>query len=124
MITGSAQWTPRLGSSGLRGLAYLDWRFQDSVNTGSDLDVEKIQEAFILFNGRIGVSSEDRKWSLELWGQNLFDKRYFQIGADMPLQGSGTFRGVAQGISATANQLFLEFQGEPRTFGITGRVRF
>lgn len=124
VITGSAQWTPRLGSSGLRGLAYLDWRFQDSVNTGSDLDVEKIQEAYILFNGRIGVSSEDRKWSLELWGQNLFNKQYFQIGADMPLQGSGTFRGVAQGISATANQLFLEFQGEPRTFGITGRVRF
>ena len=124
VVTGSAQWTPRLGSSGLRGLAYLDWRFQDSMNTGSDLDVEKIQEAFILFNGRIGVSSEDRKWSLELWGQNLFNKQYFQIGADMPLQGSGTFRGVAQGISATANQLFLEFQGEPRTFGITGRVRF
>ncbi len=124
VMTGSAQWTPRLGSSGLRGLAYLDWRFQDSVNTGSDLDVEKIQEAYILFNGRIGVSSEDRKWSIELWGQNLFDKQYFQIGADMPLQGSGTFRGVAQGISASANQLFLEFQGEPRTFGITGRVRF
>jgi outer membrane receptor protein involved in Fe transport len=124
VVTGSAQWTPRLGQSGLRGLAYLDWRFQDSVNTGSDLDVEKIQEAFILFNGRIGVSSEDRKWSLELWGQNLFNKQYFQIGADMPLQGSGTFRGVAQGITATANQLFLEFQGEPRTFGITGRVRF
>lgn len=124
VVTGSAQWTPRLGSSGLRGLAYLDWRFQDSVNTGSDLDVEKIEEALILFNGRIGVSSEDRKWSLELWGQNLFNKQYFQIGADMPLQGSGTFRGVAQGITASANQLFLEFQGEPRTFGITGRVRF
>jgi outer membrane receptor protein involved in Fe transport len=124
VVTGSAQWTPRLGQSGLRGLAYLDWRFQDSFNTGSDLDVEKIEEDILLFNGRIGVSSEDRKWSLELWGQNLFNRQYFQIGADMPLQGSGTFRGVAQGITATANQLFLEFQGEPRTFGITGRVRF
>jgi hypothetical protein len=42
----------------------------------------------------------------------------------MPVHGSGTFRGVAQGISATANQLFLSFPGEPRMFGITGRVRF
>ena len=124
VVTGSAQWTPRLGQSGLRGLLYVDWRFQDSFNTGSDLDVEKIEDDVLLFNGRIGVSSEDRKWSLELWGQNIFDRRYFQIGADMPLQGSGTFRGVAQGLQASANQLFLEFQGEPRTFGITGRVRF
>ena len=60
----------------------------------------------------------------ELWGQNLFNKQYFQISADAPLQGSGTFRGVAQGISTTANQLFLTFPGEPRTFGVTGRFRF
>ncbi len=124
VMSGSFTWTPEIGNSGLRGLAYLDYRFQDSVNTGSDLDLEKVQEAYILFNGRVGISADDRKWSIELWGQNLFNKQYYQIGADMPLQGSGTFRGVAQGLQASANQLFLAFQGEPRTFGITGRIRF
>ncbi|MBS3962685.1 MAG: TonB-dependent receptor [Sandarakinorhabdus sp.] len=124
VMSGSFTWTPQIGNSGLRGLAYLDYRFQDSVNTGSDLDLEKVQEAYIVFNGRVGISAEDRKWSIELWGQNLFNKQYYQISADMPLQGSGTFRGVAQGLQASANQLFLAFQGEPRTFGITGRIRF
>ncbi|WP_374390095.1 TonB-dependent receptor [Sandaracinobacter sp.] len=123
VMSGSISWNPPIGDN-LRGLAYLDYRFTDSYNTGSDLDLEKVQEAYILFNGRVGISSADRKWSLELWGQNLFNKQYFQISADAPLQGSGTFRGVAQGISTTANQLFLTFPGEPRTFGVTGRFRF
>ena len=123
VITGSVSWTPPIGDK-LRGLAYIDYRFQDSTNTGSDLDVEKIQRAYMLFNARIGISSDDRKWSLELWSQNLFNKRYFQIGADMPLQGSGTFNAVADGRIASSNQLFVLFPGEPRTFGLTGRFRF
>ncbi|PZU51374.1 MAG: TonB-dependent receptor [Sphingomonas sp.] len=123
VVSGSFSWTPPINDN-LRGLFYLDYRFTDSFNTGSDLDIEKVQEAFILFNGRVGISSADRKWSLELWGQNIFNKQYFQISADAPLQGSGTFRGVAQGITTTANQLFLTFPGEPRTFGVTGRFRF
>ena len=48
------------------------------------------------------------------------------IGADMPLQGGGTFRAVAApaatGLAGTANQLFLGFPGEPRTFGVTLRL--
>ncbi len=123
VMTGSASWTPPIGDS-LRGLLYLDYRFQDSVNTGSDLDIEKVQEAFITFNGRIGLSNIDRKWSIELWGQNLFNQQYFQIAADMPLHGSGTYRAVADGRVASANQLYVTFPGEPRTFGITGRFRF
>lgn len=123
VVTGSISWTPPIGN-GLRGLAYIDYRFQDSTNTGSDLDVEKIQQAYMVFNGRLGISSDDKRWSVELWGQNLFNKQYFQIGADMPLQGSGTFNAVADGRIASANQLFILFPGEPRTFGITGRFRF
>ena len=123
VVSGSVSYTPPIGDN-LRGLFYLDYRFTDSYNTGSDLDLEKVQEAFILFNGRVGLSSADRKWSVELWGQNLLNKHYFQISADAPLQGGGTFRGVAQGITTTANQLFVTFPGEPRTFGITGRFRF
>ncbi|MCS6986192.1 MAG: TonB-dependent receptor [Sphingomonadaceae bacterium] len=124
VVTGSAGWNPRLGNTGLRALLYADFRMQGDVNTGSDLDLEKEQDSTIVVNARIGVQSEDRRWSLELWAQNLFDVYYQQIAADMPLHGSGTFRAVADGRIASANQLFLNFPGEPRTFGVTARVRF
>jgi outer membrane receptor protein involved in Fe transport len=124
VVTGSATWNPPIGSNGLRGLLYLDYRLQSENNTGSDLDLEKVEDAFIVVNGRVGIQGRDQRWSLELWAQNLFNKQFFQIGADMPLHGSGTFRAVADGRIATANQLFLYFPGEPRTFGVTGRFRF
>lgn len=124
VVTGSLTYNPPIRGTGLRGLFYLDFRMQGDHNTGSDLDLEKEQDAFIVVNGRIGIQGPDRRWSLELWAQNLFDKYYQQIAADMPLHGSGTFRAVADGRIATANQLFLNFPGEPRMFGITGRFRF
>ncbi len=128
VATMGVSWTPPIGGSGLTGLVYFDGRLQSDTQTGSDLDAEKIQDAFMVFNGRIGIFGEDRRWGLELWGQNLFNKRYFMIAADMPLQGSGTFNAVAApaatGLAATANQLFLGFPAEPRTFGATARFSF
>ena len=128
VATAGVSWTPPVGSSGMSALVYFDTRLQSDTNTGSDLDVEKIQDAFAVFNGRVGLYGPGRRWGIELWGQNLFNKKYFQIGADMPLQGSGSFRSVASpaslGFPATANQLFVGFPGEPRTYGVTLRGQF
>ena len=70
----------------------------------------------------------ERKWGIEFWGQNIFNKKYQQIAADAPGQGSGTFRAVAapasSGLSGTANQIYLAFPGEPRTYGVTVRTKF
>ena len=128
VVTAGLSWTPPLGDSGMSALFYLDTRLQSDTNTGSDLDLEKVQDAFHTVNARIGLFGEDRKWGIELWAQNLLNQQYFMIGADMPLQGGGTFRAVAApaatGLAGTANQLFLGFPGEPRTFGVTLRGRF
>ena len=128
VATAGISWTPPIGSSGMSALVYFDTRLQSDTNTGSDLDVEKIQDGFAIFNGRIGLYGPDRRWGVELWGQNLFNTKYYQIGADMPLQGGGTFRAVAapaaSGLSGTANQLFVGFPGEPRTYGVTLRGQF
>ena len=128
VVTAGVSWTPKLGDSGLTGLVYLDTRLQSDTNTGSDLDLEKVQDAYALFNGRIGVYGPGKRWGVELWGQNLLNKKYQMIAADMPLQGGGTFRAVAAaastGLSGTANQLFVAFPGEPRTYGITLRGKF
>jgi iron complex outermembrane recepter protein len=125
--TAAVNWTPPI-SDNLRGLIYFDTKLISDINTGSDLDLEKVQDGYSLVNGRIGVIGPDRKWSIELWGQNLFAKKYQQIVADAPGQGSGTFAAVAApattGLQATANQLYIAFPGEPRTYGITARFKF
>jgi iron complex outermembrane recepter protein len=126
-VTGAVSWTPPI-TDNLSALVYVDARVQSDVNTGSDLDAEKIQDGFGVVNGRLGLLGPDRKWSLELWGQNLFNVNAQQIASDAPGQGSGTFNAVAAaastGLAGTANQLYIAFPNEPRTFGITGRFRF
>jgi outer membrane receptor protein involved in Fe transport len=97
---------------------------QSDANTGSDLDLEKVQDGYALFNGRLGLYGEGKRWGIEFWGQNLFNKKYQQVAADMPLQGGGTFRAVQTGIAASANQLFVDFPGEPRTYGVTVKTKF
>ena len=123
VVTGSLGYTPPV-SDGLMGLAYVDFRYQGETNTGSDLDLEKEQDGFLVVNGRLGIMTDDRRWSVELWGQNLFNKRFQQIAADAPLQGGGTFRQVANGLAPTGNPIFITFPGEPRTYGVTVRTKF
>jgi outer membrane receptor protein involved in Fe transport len=122
-VTGSASWTPRIGSSGLRGLIYVDARHSSEFNTGSDLDREKLQSPYTVVNGRIGIRGPDQAWAVELWAQNILNKNYKQVAFDAPLQGSGTVRGVEQGFYPRSTQLFGAFLAEPRTYGLTLRAR-
>jgi outer membrane receptor protein involved in Fe transport len=123
-LTSALAWTPRLGSSGLRGLVYADARYMSPYNTGSDLDIEKMQKAYTLVNARLGISGAGDRWSVELWAQNLFNVKFMQIAFDSPLQGSGTQRGVIAGFYPVSTQLYGAFIGEPRTFGVTLRRKF
>ena len=120
--TGSIAWTPPLTDS-LRGLIYFDGRYMSRFNTGSDLDIEKTQDGFAVFNGRVGVHGPEDTWALELWGQNLFNKHFIQVAFDAPLQGTGTTRGVQAGFYPRSTQLYGAFLGEPRTFGVTFRAK-
>jgi outer membrane receptor protein involved in Fe transport len=123
VVTGGIGYTPDIGTSGMSGLFYMDFRYQSDVNTGSDLDIEKVQDGFVTVNGRMGIYGNEKRWGIEFWGQNLLNQKYQQIAADAPLQGGGTTRGVQAG-SATANQLFIAFPGEPRTYGVTVKTKF
>jgi iron complex outermembrane recepter protein len=123
VFTGGLAYSPDLGSSGLSGLAYIDFRYQSDVNTGSDLDPEKVQDGYVVFNGRLGLYGKDKRWGVEIFGQNLLNKKYQQIAADAPLQGGSTIGAVSRG-GPTANQLFIAFPGEPRTYGVTLKGKF
>jgi hypothetical protein len=94
-----------------------------SFNTGSDLDIEKTQKAFTVFNGRVGIHGPDDTWGVEFWAQNMFNKHFIQVAFDAPIQGSGTTRGVEAGFYPVSTQLYGAFLGEPRTFGLTLRTK-
>ena len=116
--TSSIAWTPSLWGA-LKGLVYFDGRYMSKFDTGSDLDIEKTQPGFAVFNGRIGIEGPGGAWGVELWGQNLLNKNYMQVAFDAPLQGQGTTRGVQANFYPVSTQLYGAFLGEPRTFGIT-----
>lgn len=120
VVTSSVAWTPSLGGN-LRGLAYVDARMTSDYNTGSDLFPQKEQDGFVLVNGRIGISGNDRLWSIELWGQNLLNTNYQQVGFSSPFQAVSTTPtpGYPGG-----SQIFSSYLSEPRTYGVTLRSRF
>jgi outer membrane receptor protein involved in Fe transport len=122
VVTGSATWTPTVGN--LRGLLYSDFRYQSEFNTGSDLFPEKAENGVMVVNARAGIGADDRRWSVELWTQNLFNVNYKQVAFNATLQGSNTSYAQTQRFGTQATQLFGAFLAEPRTYGVTVRTRF
>jgi outer membrane receptor for ferric coprogen and ferric-rhodotorulic acid len=129
VITAGATWTPTvIPAKDIRALVHADVRYQSSSNTGSDLALEKVQPAYALINARIGLLGKDDGWSLEFWCQNVFNQEYTQIVGTAPFQppGGGTIGALLAGQPGVtvANSLFINFLGEPRTFGATARTKF
>jgi len=83
-------------------------KYASDYNTGSDLDPQKLQEAYTVVNARIGLGSRSQSWMVELWAQNLTDEEYIQVGFDAPLQ-TGSWNA---------------FLAAPRTYGVTLRAYF
>ncbi len=120
-------WEGKLGA-GLKGSWNLAAKYTSEYNTGSDLIPHKMQDAFTLLNGRIGIGAEDDRWTLEFWGQNLTDETYKQVVFNAPLQGT-TFQSTVQPNGTFYNpaldtQTYNAFMGQPRTYGMTLRVKY
>jgi iron complex outermembrane recepter protein len=124
VVTGSLTWTPPIGGSGLRGLFYVDGRYTSKFNTGSDLFPQKVQESFAVFNGRVGITGPDERWSLELWAQNLFNKNYQQVAFNSPFQEGAVGAPFTDPGFPGGRQIFSSYLAEPRTYGLTLRARF
>lgn len=60
----------RLGKN-YRLLAGLDFTASDSYATEGTLDPEAFQDAWLKMSARVGLSSADRRWRVELIGRNL-----------------------------------------------------
>ena len=92
----------------LLGRFYLGARYTGDHNTGSDLDPQKFQEAYTVVDARVVLGSRNRRWAVELWGRNITDETYSQVGFDAPIQ-TGSWNA---------------FLGAPRTYGVTLRLMY
>ena len=104
--TASVGYDWRIG--GLKAGAHVGAKYMSKYNTGSDLDPQKMQDAYTLANARFTLGSANDRWSVELWSQNVTDVDYYQVVIDTPLQ-TGSWNG---------------FLGTPRTYGVTFRVKY
>ena len=128
-VTGALAFDRSLGG-GLRGGFNLSAKYSTEYNTGSDLLPYKNQDAFTVVNGRISIGSEDERWTVDLWAQNLLQEEYTQVGFAAPLQGTafantttpqadGTFYNMA-----TDTATYNAYLGAPRTYGVTLKVKY
>ena len=125
--TGSVSFDRSIGG-GLKAGFNLSAKYSTEYNTGSDLLPYKMQDAFTLLNGRITLGSEDERWALDIWAQNLTDEEYKQVAINAPLQGSA-FQTTVQPNGTYFNpaldtQTYNAFMGQPRTYGATLRVKY
>lgn len=93
-------------------------KYMSEYNTGSDLDTEKLQKAYTVANARIGIGRRDRRWQVELWGTNIFNQNYVQVGFDGPLQALGTPD------PGNPKNTYDAFLGAPAMYGATLRFQF
>jgi outer membrane receptor protein involved in Fe transport len=124
VVTSSVGWTPRIGTSGLSALFYVDSRLTSDFNTGSDLFPQKEQDSFLIVNARVGLRGRGERWSIEAWAQNLFNKDYTQVAFNSPFQAGASTAPFIDPQFPGGRQIFSAFLAEPRTYGITGRFRF
>jgi outer membrane receptor protein involved in Fe transport len=68
----------------------------------------KLQNECAIVNARVGVGPDTERWSIGVFAQNLTNTEIYQVVVDQPLQ-SGTFGA---------------FLAPPRTYELTGRLRF
>lgn len=97
--------------------ANLGAKYMSEYNTGSNLDPRKMQDSYVLMNGRLGFGSANESWMIEAWAQNLTDEEYYQVAFDGTLQGSS----ASQPLATSTIDAFL---GAPRTYGVTARFKF
>jgi iron complex outermembrane recepter protein len=106
-VTGSVTYEMPL-SAGFGATFYLDGRWNDGyrVQTLSRNPLSD-NEGFAIFNGRVSFGPESRRWSVDVWGQNLTDE-FYNVGAFQP-----------PFINTT-----VVYPSQPQTYGVTLRARY
>ncbi|MCG2839711.1 TonB-dependent receptor [Sandaracinobacter sp. RS1-74] len=113
-VVGAPKWSGQVSldadvpiSSALHITGFANQTYRSAVNLSNPFSEYGRQEAYGLTNAGLGIRAADGRWSLNVWGRNLFDKTYF-VGV-----------GPANPVSP-----YIGVLGDPRTYGVTGKVSF
>jgi iron complex outermembrane receptor protein len=109
-------------ADGWTGFASVNANYRTHYNTGSDLNINKTQEAFALVNGQIGVRSEDNMWELAIWGRNIFNEHYNVVAFNTAVQGASG-PPISPVAVNSVNSAISVFPGEPAIYGVTLSAR-
>lgn len=119
VVTGGATYERQFNT--LNFFANANFRYEDDRRTGTQpaellapalLLPGDIQEANTKIDLRIGLSSEDKRWAIELWGRNVTDEQTVNNTFTVPLRG------------LLANRSRAQFTQDPATYGVTLRTSF
>lgn len=126
-LTNSPEWVVIGGATyenqfnGLHFFANANFRYEDDRRTSTQaaellnptlLLPGDIQEANTKINLRVGLSSDNERWAIELWGRNVTDEQTVNSTFTVPLRG------------AAGNRSRAQFTQDPATYGVTLRTRF
>lgn len=91
---------------------------EQNVGGNTNLNPQSNQDAYQLFNARVGLRAQDDRWEVNLWGKNLSDEGYCQIAFDQP------FGASLGGLDVARNETVQRCTiGNPLTWGVQLKVR-
>ncbi|MFT4047232.1 MAG: TonB-dependent receptor [Solimonas sp.] len=111
-LPGASKWAGALAADASAPLAALelfgrlDYAYRSSYATTASDSRYGVVDAYAVVNARLGIRPPDQRWELIVWARNLLDENYFQTL-------SVTDQGMVSGLT-----------GDPRTWGLTGRLHF
>lgn len=118
----AVDWNGDIGSSGLTWAANANVAFVSDqyVGTVNDANPQSIADGYAVLGARLALSGRDDRWSLAVFARNLTNTHYRPLAVYQPLGAAlglnnGTFPG------STANRIQAN---EPRTYGVSGTIRF
>ena len=88
-----------------------EYRYRSDFLFEPSADPALLEPGYGLFDARVSIAPSSRNWSLEAWIRNIGDKQYRLFAQAIGFATEGTS-------SATSRT------GDPRTFGLTARVKY
>ena len=92
--------------------ALLDIFYTSEYDASATFDPALVQDAYTMYNLRLGIGPETGNWEIAVLGRNLGDERVLQFGGDTPLASLFGFKSN------------YSFWGRGRQFTLQGVLRF